>query len=115
LTNLSYKEFLKKRKELIETLFVNVPSGVGRGGRKKVSREELMGVLEKGARWAVSSGFGVKDDYEHTEEYGRLDADPHAVSERAISRGLPQLGSLGAGNHFLEIQKIDKIYDADVA
>ena len=114
-TNLSYEEFLKKRKELIETLFVNVPSGVGRGGRKKVSREELMGVLEKGARWAVSSGFGVKDDYEHTEEYGRLDADPHAVSERAISRGLPQLGSLGAGNHFLEIQRIDKIYDADVA
>lgn len=114
-TNLSVEEFLKKRHEAIEKLFVNVPSGVGRGGKTKVSRQLLMEVLAKGTQWAVSEGYGKKDDYERTEENGKMLSDPHAVSDRAISRGLPQLGSLGAGNHFLEIQKIDQIYDEKIA
>ncbi|MBD3313687.1 RNA-splicing ligase RtcB [Candidatus Woesearchaeota archaeon] len=114
-TELSVDEFMKKRKELIEELFSNVPAGVGKGGKIDVSRDELREALQKGARWAVSSGYGVKDDYEHTEEYGKLDADPSLISDRAMKRGLPQLGSLGAGNHFLEIQKIDRIFDDSIA
>ncbi|PIN86652.1 RNA-splicing ligase RtcB [Candidatus Woesearchaeota archaeon CG10_big_fil_rev_8_21_14_0_10_44_13] len=114
-TNLSVEEFMKKRHDLIEALFVNVPSGVGRGGKTRVDRNVIMEVLSKGAQWAVEEGFGRKDDYLRTEENGKMSADPHAVSDRAISRGLPQLGSLGAGNHFLEIQKIDQIYDEKIA
>jgi len=106
---------MKKRHELIEALFVNVPSGVGRGGKTKVTKQVIMEVLEKGAQWAVGEGFGRKEDYACTEENGRMPADPHEVSERAISRGLPQLGSLGAGNHFLEIQKIDNVFDEKTA
>ena len=114
-TNLSVEEFLKKRHDVIEKLFVNVPSGVGRGGKIKMNKNEIMEVLAKGAKWAVAEGYGRKEDYERTEESGNLPADPHAVSEKAISRGMPQLGSLGAGNHFLEIQKIDRIYDEKIA
>jgi tRNA-splicing ligase RtcB len=114
-TNLSIEEFLKKRKELIDALFVNVPAGVGRGGKTKVSRDALMEVLAKGARWAVENGYGVKEDFEHTEELGHMDSDPNEVSSRAMQRGLPQLGSLGAGNHFREIEKIDQIYNEGIA
>ena len=114
-TNLKIDEFIKKRTEIINELFANVPSGVGRGGKTRLSKDELIEVLEKGSQWAVSQGYGVKDDYEKTEENGKMDADPHKVSDKAISRGLPQLGSLGAGNHFLEIQKIDQIFDEKTA
>ncbi|MFC1755100.1 RtcB family protein [Thermoproteota archaeon] len=114
-TNLSVEEFMKKRSEMIDLLFNNVPAGVGKGGRTKVSREDLKEVLAKGARWAVDAGYGVKDDYEHTEENGHMDSDPNSVSDRAVKRGMPQLGSLGAGNHFLEVQKIDKIYEESIA
>lgn len=114
-TDLKVEEFLKKRTEIINEIFGNVPSGVGRGGKMRLSREELMDVLEKGSQWAVKQGYGVKEDYEKTEENGKMAADASAVSEKAITRGLPQLGSLGAGNHFLEIQKIDQIFDERVA
>ncbi|MCX6706764.1 MAG: RtcB family protein [Candidatus Woesearchaeota archaeon] len=114
-TDLSFDDFLKKRKELIDALFINVPAGVGKGGRTKVSREELMEVLAKGAKWAVSSGYGVADDFKKTEENGCMPADPNEVSSRAVQRGLPQLGSLGAGNHFLEMQRINKIFDEKIA
>ncbi|MCX8147363.1 MAG: RtcB family protein [Candidatus Woesearchaeota archaeon] len=114
-TNLNINEFMKKRKELIDALFINVPSGVGRGGKTKIGKNELNEVLAKGAQWAVSEGYGIKEDYEKTEDMGCLDAEPDFVSDKAIQRGLPQLGSLGAGNHFLEIQKIDKIFDEKTA
>ncbi len=114
-TGLSVDEFLKKRKEIIEALFVNVPSGVGRGGKQKFSYDELKEVLAKGTKWAVEQGYGVKEDYMHTEDNGCLEADPNFVSDKAMKRGMPQLGSLGAGNHFLEIQQIDKIYDEKIA
>jgi tRNA-splicing ligase RtcB len=75
-----------------------------------------MDVLEKGAEWAVGGGYGTKDDLQRTEENGRMkDADPSKVSQKAMSRGKPQLGTLGAGNHFLELQKVDAIYDKEVA
>lgn len=114
-TNIKVSDFLKKRKEILHSIFRAVPSGVGRGG-ERYSREAILEVLKKGAEWAVENGFGVKEDLEHTEENGRMSpADPKDVSQRAISRGLPQIGTLGAGNHFLEIQKTDKIFDEKTA
>ena len=93
-----------------------MPSGVGKGGITKLSRDVLKEVLEKGSEWSVEQGYGIKDDLKRTEEDGRIQgADPNKVSERALSRGLPQLGTLGSGNHFLEIQKVDKIYDEKIA
>ncbi|MEM4271886.1 MAG: RtcB family protein, partial [Candidatus Pacearchaeota archaeon] len=114
-TNIKVSEFLKKRKEVLHDIFRTVPSGVGRGG-EKYSRDEILEVLKKGAEWAVEKGMGIKEDLEHIEENGRMkNANPADVSQRAINRGLPQLGTLGAGNHFLEIQKIDKIFDDKIA
>jgi len=114
-TNITYNDFMKKRKEVVDALFNNVPAGVGRAGKQKFSKDELQEVLQNGTQWAVKQGYGVKQDYLHTEDNGKLDADPHAVSDRAQKRGMPQLGSLGAGNHFLELQKIDQIYDEKTA
>jgi tRNA-splicing ligase RtcB len=102
----------KKRKEIIQKLFRDVPSGVGEEGRIKLSKEELDEVLVNGAQWAVSKGYGKKEDYENTEDKGKIEnANPKDVSERARARGKNQLGSLGAGNHFLEIQRVEEIYD----
>jgi len=114
-TNIKVAEFMKQRKEILHSIFRAVPSGVGIGG-KKYGREDIIEVLKKGAEWAVENGFGTKEDLEHTEENGRMkNANPEDVSQRAIARGLPQLGTLGAGNHFLEIEKIDAIYDEKIA
>jgi len=115
-TNLKLADVEKKKKEIINKLFNDVPSGVGIKGRIKLSKEELDEVLEKGARWAVEKGYGKKEDYEFTEEEGCISgADAKAVSQRAKARGLPQLGSLGAGNHFLEMDVIEEVYDEDIA
>ncbi|MBW3011712.1 RtcB family protein, partial [Candidatus Woesearchaeota archaeon] len=92
------------------------PAGVGKGGITKLSKDVLKEVLVKGAEWALENGYGTKEDLLRTEENGRMDgADPSKVSERALSRGMPQLGTLGSGNHFLEIQKVDKIYKPEIA
>ncbi len=115
-TNLSLKDITPKIKELIDTMFINVPSGLGSKGKIRVTYEELTKVLEQGVPWAVEKGYGWKEDLEYLEENGHMDiADATKVSTRAIQRGMPQLGSLGAGNHFLEIQRVDKIYDEKVA
>jgi len=101
-----------KRKELLAEIFKEVPAGVGKGGVTKLSRGVLKEILVKGAQWAVENGYGRKEDLERTEEYGRMkDAAADAVSDRAMERGIPQLGTLGSGNHFLEIQKVHEIYD----
>jgi tRNA-splicing ligase RtcB len=101
-----------KRKELLAEIFKEVPAGVGKGGVTKLSRGVLKEILVKGAEWAVENGYGRKEDLERTEEYGRMkDAAADAVSDRAMERGIPQLGTLGSGNHFLEIQKVHEIYD----
>lgn len=114
-TNIKIDDFMKKRKEILHSIFRAVPSGVGIGG-KKYGREDIIEVLKKGAEWAVEQGFGNKEDLEHIEENGRMkNANPEDVSQRAIARGLPQLGTLGAGNHFLELEKIDAIYDEKIA
>jgi tRNA-splicing ligase RtcB len=101
-----------KRKKLLAEIFKEVPAGVGKGGITKLSQGVLRDILIKGAEWAVENEYGTREDLERTEENGRMkDADPSNVSPRAMERGIPQLGTLGAGNHFLEFQKVDKIYD----
>ncbi|GAB6134944.1 RtcB family protein [Thermococcus prieurii] len=115
-TNLTEKEVRPRIKELVDTLFKNVPSGLGSKGRVRLHWSQLDDVLADGAKWAVDNGYGWKEDLEHLEEGGRMDgADPNAVSQRAKQRGAPQLGSLGSGNHFLEVQVVDKIYDEEIA
>jgi tRNA-splicing ligase RtcB len=102
---------------LISVLFRNIPAGVGKGGgARKVSQREIDQVLVKGAAWAVKAGYGRPEDLERLEEGGAMDgADPTAVSPRAKQRGGPQLGTLGSGNHFIEIQEVEQIYDEEVA
>ncbi|MGD8398508.1 MAG: RtcB family protein [Anaerolineae bacterium] len=103
--------------DLITALYRNIPSGVGKGGgARRVSEREMDDVLVKGAAWAVKAGYGRPEDLERLEEGGRMDgADPSAVSRRAKQRGGPQLGTLGSGNHFVEIQEVETIYDEEVA
>lgn len=114
-TNLTIKD-LDNKKKIIEALFQAIPSGVGEGSKMKLTNEELDDVLKNGAQWAVKKGYGIKEDYENTEENGKIEgADPSAVSQRAKARGRPQLGSLGAGNHFLELDVISKVYDEKIA
>ncbi|OYT42269.1 MAG: RNA-splicing ligase RtcB [Candidatus Aenigmarchaeota archaeon ex4484_224] len=116
-TNLDEKDVRPKLKELLDTIFKNVPSGVGRGGKVKLTREQIREVLKYGAKWAVENGYGWEKDLEHIEDNGNEEkyARPEKVSEKAIKRGMPQLGSLGAGNHFLEIQVVDRIFNPEVA
>ncbi len=115
-TNFQYEEIKNKIKDLIYVLFSNVPSGVGSKGNIRVSEREEKQILLNGARWAVQRGYGTKEDLECTEEGGAMQgADPLAVSERAYERGKAQSGTLGSGNHFLEIQVIDQLYDSKLA
>ncbi len=115
-TDFTVEQVLQKRTQLLNELFTEVPSGVGKGGITKLSKEELLELLAKGSEWSLEQGYGTKEDLETTEEKGRMrQADPSAVSEKALARGKPQLGTLGAGNHFLEIQKVDEIYDEAAA
>jgi tRNA-splicing ligase RtcB (3'-phosphate/5'-hydroxy nucleic acid ligase) len=103
-------------KKLINTLFSNVPSGVGSEGKVKLSLKDTDYVFEQGARWAVHAGYGWEEDLNYIEENGCIDGgDPSSVSDNARKRGAPQLGSLGAGNHFLEIQQVDEIFDIKTA
>lgn len=115
-TNLKKKDILQKQKEIVEGLYRKIPSGVGRGSKFQISKKELNKLLEQGARYVVDIGYGVKEDYLHTEEEGCIKgADATKVSERAIKRGIGQLGTLGAGNHFLEVQFVEEIFDEKVA
>ncbi|HDP68393.1 MAG TPA: RtcB family protein [Candidatus Marinimicrobia bacterium] len=116
-TNLSADFIQPKIKDLITAIFQAVPSGLGsHGAIRKLKRGDMRDVLLKGAGWAVENGFGKSDDLNFIEDNGRLEgADPDVISERAYQRGMPQLGTLGSGNHFIEISKISDIYDVSVA
>lgn len=116
-TNLNQQEVEKKMERIVKSLFAHVPTGVGSSGAvKKLSSKETKQVLRNGAEWAVENGFGSKSDLDHTEERGRLkNADTDVVSNRAIERGQNQIGTLGSGNHFLEVQIVDEIYDEKAA
>ncbi len=115
-TDYREKDIAARRKALLAEIFKEVPAGVGKGGVTKLSRGVLREILAEGAEWAVRNGFGFPEDLERTEEGGRMrEADPGGLSDRAMERGIPQLGTLGAGNHFLEIQKVAEIFDAATA
>ena len=115
-TNLKKEEMMKKQKEIVEQMYKDIPTGVGKGSVVKISKEDVKEILETGAQWALKNGYGIKEDLEKTEDYGCINgADAKNVSERAIARGLPQLGSLGSGNHFLEVQEVEEIYDKEIA
>lgn len=102
--------------ELASELMRAVPSGTGRGGRITLSKRDLDEVLAEGVGWCKKKGMATDEDIDHTEERGTMSgADPSAVSERAKSRGRDQLGTLGSGNHFLEVQRVEEIFDAEAA
>ena len=115
-SNLTAKDIEHKLEQLIDKIFVNVPCGVGSTSKLKLGKAELDEVLSRGSEWAIANGFGWNEDISATEESGRLNfAEPDLISARARDRGHDQLGTLGSGNHFLEIQVIDKIYDSKIA
>jgi tRNA-splicing ligase RtcB len=115
-TDFKYKDIEKYFDRLIAALEANIPKGVGSTGRVKAKRKELEEICVKGARWAVDKGYGWKEDLEFIEEKGTFQgADPSKVSLKAFERGADQPGTLGAGNHFLEIQRVDRIYDKKTA
>ena len=102
--------------DLASTLYRNCPSGVGKGGSLPLSVEEFERVCRQGARWALGKGYATQEDLERTEEFGCLEgADPAQASQRAKQRGKGQLGTLGAGNHFLEVDMVDEIFDPEAA
>jgi len=112
-TNRTRGEISPRLKDLADALFRNIPSGVGsRRKDLRLTQKELRKVLAEGASWAVENGFGEPADVEHMEEGGRIDgADPSLVSHRALDRGKNQLGTVGSGNHFVEVQYVDEVYD----
>jgi len=114
-TNFQFEDIKDKIKDLVYALFSDVPAGVGSKGDIRISPKEERELLVKGSRWAVEKGYGTQDDLECTEENGAISgADPEAVSDRAYERGKAQSGTLGSGNHFLEVQVIDQLFDRDI-
>ena len=115
-SNLTEQTVRSKLKELVTDLFSSIPSGVGSKGAVKLTHSELDEVLVKGVNWAIDHGYGTSDDSDVCEENGQIqNADPNKVSDKARKRGAPQLGSLGSGNHFLEVQKVAEIHDEEAA
>jgi tRNA-splicing ligase RtcB len=115
-TNLKHEEVAPRIKELVAQLFRDIPCGLGRGSDLKLSFDDERHCVHKGAHWAVEHGFGKPEDLDFIEERGRLaDAEPSNITNRALERGKGQLGSLGSGNHFLEVQIVDEIYDETAA
>ena len=115
-TRLAEGDVRPRLEDLVNGLYRNIPSGVGSQGSVKLTERDEKTVLRTGSRWAVENGFGEERDIEHTEEGGVLPgADPGEVSDRAMLRGKKQLGTLGSGNHFLEVGVVDEIYDDTVA
>ncbi len=115
-SNLTEQTVRSKLKELVTDLFSSVPSGVGSKGAVRLSHSELDEVLVNGVNWAIDHGYGSSNDSDVCEENGQIqNADPDKVSDKARKRGAPQLGSLGSGNHFLEVQKVAEVHDKQAA
>ena len=116
-TSLVFDEIKDKLPRLVDTLFSLIPSGVGsEGAIPKLSKQDEKRLLRDGAGWAVTQGYGRQEDLAYMEEGGRLEtADPELVSDRALERGLKQVGTLGSGNHFVEIGRVEEIYLPKVA
>ncbi len=117
-TNLTLEQVQPKIKQLVDELYKAVPAGVGCKGFVKVTKEEFKDVMRDGAQWCLQKGYATARDIEHIEDHGKIDwADPAAVSDKAIKRGFDQIGTLGSGNHYLEIQvaKEENIFDKEAA
>ena len=115
-TNLVAAEIRAKLPELMDVLFKLVPAGVGEKGKIRLEKEELAELFAKGAKYMVGKGFGWKQDLERTEEKGCMkQANPEKVSEKAFNRGRPQAGTLGSGNHFIEVQEVSELFDEEIA
>lgn len=115
-TGLKARDVDSVKKELANALFEIVPAGVGSTGKIHLDDQGMKGMLAGGAKWAVEQGYGVPEDLERTEEHGCMaGADPDAVSDQAKRRQRDEMGTLGSGNHYLEIQRVDAIFDSDIA
>jgi len=115
-TDLTAAEVRPRLEDLMGAIFHAVPSGVGKGGRIHLDGDDMKQVFRKGARWAVEHGYGEAEDLVACEDGGYLkDADPNIPSRRAVERGKDQLGTLGSGNHFLEVQEVEEVYDPGTA
>ena len=116
LTSLTFEEIKSQLRRLVEAIYDAVPVGVGASGAVKLSAKTLRKVCIEGVHWAVENGYGFKEDLERIEDTGKLSpANPDHVSSKAFERGLDELSTLGAGNHFIEIQKVERIFDPKVA
>ncbi|WP_424018675.1 RtcB family protein [Halorientalis pallida] len=114
-TNLTYDDLQGREEELVENLFSNVPSGLGGGGVVQVDGDGIEAILERGMDWALEEGWAVEDDLAHCEDEGyRPEANAEKVSKKAKDRGANQVGSLGSGNHFLEVQRVTDVFREDV-
>jgi tRNA-splicing ligase RtcB len=115
-TNLTYEDLQGREEELVDKLFANIPSGLGGGGIHDGTKADIEAILDRGMDWALEEGYAVEDDLAHCEDEGyRPDADASKISQKAKDRGANQIGSLGSGNHFLEVQRVTDIYREDVA
>jgi len=116
-TGLTDKQVRPKLRQLVDALYFNIPCGVGGKGKLRLSPAQLDDATTSGAKWAIEQGFGVEKDLSHVEEEGGFikGADASKVSDMAKKRGAPQFGTLGSGNHFIEVQRVDKVYDVETA
>jgi len=115
-TNLTENDIKPKLSQLMDRLFANVPSGVGSKVNLSLTQADLERIATEGVDYIIQKGFGIKEDAERIEENGAMEgADTSAVSQMAKKRGLHEVGTLGAGNHFLEVQKIEKVFDERIA
>lgn len=115
-THLTKEEVMAKKQDLVNSLYKSIPTGVGGGRKNFIQADDVPEILEKGAKWAIEKGYGVPDDLVNCEENGCMPyANPSLITSRAIARGYGQLGTLGSGNHYVEIQYIDEIFDERAA
>ncbi len=118
LTNLTHGEIREHLRDLVDRLYLKVPAGVGSSGFLRISQDEFRRAVEQGAGWCIRNGYGWEEDLERTEEYGCISgADSSKISNKAVERGFKQIGTLGSGNHYLEIQvaKPENIFDPELA
>ncbi len=114
-TSFTYSDIKGKIRDLIDEIYKKVPSGIDIKGGFQINSDNLNDILSSGIDWAYNKGYAIEDDKIRTEENGKLECDYSNVSEKAVKRGINEVGTLGAGNHFLEIQRVDKIYDSGIA
>lgn len=115
-TGLPFQEVNAKLPQILDSLFHNIPSGLGSRGKLRLTTTDLDNILDSGVNWAIEKGFGFEKDRLTVEDQGMMEnASSSAVSQKSKMRGIEQIGSLGSGNHFLEVQRVEKVYDADIA